>query len=700
MPFHYQRLAHPLMLLALSAGATAQTSPQPLPEVTVTADFRETSVTELPGSVTVIGEETIADRNALHLEQLLNMAPNVNFSSGASRARFYQIRGIGERSQFIEPVNPSVGVIIDDIDFSGIGTAGTLLDIEQVEILRGPQGTRYGANALAGLIYMKSADPTDELTAKVNGTLANYNTWSASGAVSGPLSDSVSYRIAGQQNRSDGFIENDYLNRDDTNNIDEATLRGKLRWQATDTLTLDFTGLYVDIDNGYDGFSLDNTRHTLSDQPGHDRQETTAAAIKATSSAVDAFRVEVIASGSDSDLEYGYDEDWSYPAICAGLACDGWEYASVDNYLRERQTATLEARLVSTEDGAIFNGSTDWVVGIYGRSQDEDLLRQYTYASGDFRSDYETDRISGYAQLETRLSERLVLTTGLRLEEVMADYRDSDGVDFDTDESLWGGRIALEYLLSDQHLLYGLVSRGYKTGGINSNSSLSDELRDYDTEHMINWEAGVKSSLLDDTLRTQIALFYQQRKDVQVKQSFLVPVSDPYAPGEFIDYFSNAAKGTNYGLEVELQWQPTQQWLFTAALGLLETELKDFVNSAGTDLEGREQAHAPSYQFSLASQYHFDEHWKARLEVEGKDEFYFSDNHEEQSWSYETVGASLTYQESNWNVSLWGRNLTDEDYAVRGFGGFGNDPRKFYAEEPYYQYGEPRTFGISFGYQL
>lgn len=118
--------------------------------IVVTADFRRTGLFDLAGSATVIDAETIDQREAGHLDQILNLAPNVNFSSGASRGRFFQIRGIGERSQFVEPMNPSVGLLVDGIDMSGIGGAATTLDIEQIEILRGPQGTLLGANAWPG----------------------------------------------------------------------------------------------------------------------------------------------------------------------------------------------------------------------------------------------------------------------------------------------------------------------------------------------------------------------------------------------------------------------------------------------------------------------------------------------------------------------------------------------------------------------
>ena len=250
----------------LTVSTQAQDVAQIDEEILVTADFRQSGLLDLAASASVIDAETIRQRGADHLSQVLNTAPNVNFSAGTSRARFFQIRGIGERSQFVEPVNPSVGLIIDGIDMTGIGAGATTLDIQQVEVLRGPQGTLYGANAMAGLINMVSGTPTESFEGTASLGLAEYNTHTASGVISGPVSDTLSYRLAAGTTLSDGYQENAFLGTDDNADIDEQTLRGKLRWQPRADLTVDLTAFYVDVDNGYDGFSLDNTRTTLSDR--------------------------------------------------------------------------------------------------------------------------------------------------------------------------------------------------------------------------------------------------------------------------------------------------------------------------------------------------------------------------------------------------------------------------------------------------
>ena len=154
------------LLILIISLLPAMISAKEIEEIIVTANFRDINLLDTASSVTVITADSIDQRQAKHLEQLLNLAPNINFSSGASRGRFIQIRGIGERSQFIEPLNPSVGVIIDGIDFTGIAGAATTMDIDQVEILRGPQGTLFGRNTIGGVISINRSKPTREFGVK------------------------------------------------------------------------------------------------------------------------------------------------------------------------------------------------------------------------------------------------------------------------------------------------------------------------------------------------------------------------------------------------------------------------------------------------------------------------------------------------------------------------------------------------------
>jgi outer membrane receptor protein involved in Fe transport len=658
-------------------------------ETIVTADFRDIKLQKMPASVTVMTADDIESRSAQHLEQLLALAPNVNFSSGGSRTRYVQIRGIGERSQFSSPINPSVGTIIDGVDFSGIGSAGTLFDVERVEILRGPQGTRYGANALAGIIAITSTAPSEDFNGYVESTLGNYDTWSLGAASGGTLTDGLLYRASIQQYKSDGYVDNTFLNKDDTNGFDEFTVRTKLRWLASDNLTVDTSLFLVDIDNGYDAFSLDRNGDTLSDEPGHDRQETAAISVNADWSVSSSLSAQFIASYADSDLEYGYDEDWSYVGIAPAD-----EYSSTDNYIRDRKNSSLEARLLSAEDGKIFSDSTDWLVGIYFEERDVDLLREYTFADGDFFSNYQTQNLALFVETTSALSDTVNLTIGLRAEQWNADYKDSSAVDIDTNENLYGGKIVVDYQASDDNLLYASIARGYKAGGVNTDGTLNASDREFDTEYQWAYEVGIKSSLLDNSLQTRVAAFYNDRQDVQIKSS-IVPVG---GPGEFVDYINNAAEGSNYGLEIESVWQATNTLQLFANAGFLRTDI-DQCDTGCAGLVGRDQPHAPRYQYSAGAKFDVSDNVFLQLDIEAKDEFYFSSSHDAKSESYELLNAKIGYETDAWSLALWGRNLTDEEVETRGFR-FGNDPRDGYTTNTYVQLGEPRIVGLTGRYKF
>ena len=420
-------------------------------EIIVNADYRLSDLNDIPSSVIVLDENLIQNRNAQHLEEILLNAPNVNFSSGSSRARFFQVRGIGERGQFSEPLNSSVGVIIDGIAFSGIGNASMLYDIDQVEVFLGPQGTRYGSNALAGLINLQSKAPTKDLSYGLKLECGDYNSNGLGGYLSGPLSEQFSYRISAQQIKSDGFNMNRFLN-DETSTRNERVVRGKIKGKLLDDVELDLTASTIKLNNGYDAFSLDNDRDTLSDRPGLDIQDSELLSARITVSRFKNFTFDTLLGYGDSHTEYSYDEDWVYEGF------HPWGYSSTDQYNRDRSTGSTEFRFTSSEDGKIFFDTTDWVFGFYYLGQEVNLERIYTFLSQDFISKYDTKRLAIYGETETQLNNEWNFTVGIRGERFSADYYDSSLVNFRPSENLVGGKVTLTYNTAANTLIYSTIS--------------------------------------------------------------------------------------------------------------------------------------------------------------------------------------------------------------------------------------------------
>jgi len=659
-------------------------------EVKVVADFRGAEAASLATSLSVLDADKIAQSGARHFDELISSLPNVNFSGGTSRARFFQIRGIGERSQFAEPLNPSVGYIVDNVDFSGVGSIGTLMDVSQVEVFRGPQGTRYGANALAGLIYIKTNDPTEEQSLDLSLSAGEYDHRTLGLVVNQPLSEGIAIRLAVEKHESNGYYENDFLDIDDNNARDELTARLKLAVDDLAGWEIIAGASHVDVNNGYDVFTLDNSRRTLSDQPGHDDQTSLSLSVEASRELANA-ELTLIGAHADSELEYSYDVDWTFTGFDPG------GYKAFDQYLRDKSITSFEARLLSNPDSRVFGDSTDWLVGIYRLEQKEDLTRNYTLAAGPFNSRYDFDTSALFFQMDTQLSDRWELGWGARWERRSTDYDDSEDTAVSPSESLWGGRVALKYDLAAGTMTYLSVARGYKAGGFNTDGTLPSNLREFDSESLIEWELGIKSRLMNNRLTLTGAIFFDERKDQQVKSSFVEP--SPGGSTEFIDFLGNAAEGTNRGLEMSAVWLATDHFSVDASMALLDAKFDEFINEFGEDLSGRDQAQAPgnSYQVGLNWQ---AGPWRANLSLLGKDDFFFSDRHDLKSTKQNLVNANVAYENRRFSINLWGRNLGDRDYTVRGFGSFGNNPQNGYQAEPYVQFGEPRLIGITTEYRL
>ena len=671
-----------------------------LEDIVVNTDFREKTLSQTTNSVSVIGEEKIYDKASQSFVEVLSGTPNVNFSAGASKAKYIQIRGIGERSQFVTPNNPSVGLNLDGVDFSNSTLGIALFDVEQIEVLKGPQGTSFGANAMAGVINVQSKSATKETQGHVELTVGDYNTKAIGGAIGGTLiEDKLLGRVSVYKNTSDGFIENKHLNRDDTNNIDEMSGKAALKWMVNDANTVDLNLIHVKVDNGYDAFNFQNSRTTYSDMPGKDTQDTKAGSIKLTSEINSKMHLETKISHSNSELEYSFDEDWSY---VGEFADELWPYSYFDAYNRDRKQNDFDIRLLSDEEGRIFNGSTAWTVGAYVKHDSEDLTRNRLQESilSEFKSNYKTRSNALYGQLDSEIIPKLTLKTGLRVEDWEAKYKDSDAVKIDTDETLVGGKIGLEYQQNPDSLHYITLSKGYKPGGVNADNSLIADAREYQTETLWNLDLGRTFNNMDNKLKTRLNAFYGKRKEQQVNSS--VVGKDDEGNPSFIDYTANAAKGSYYGLETETNYYPNDNLHLFASVGLLKAKFDDYTdpNPSSVNMNGRSPAQSPSYQYSIGGDVMITDELLIKANVEGKNSYYFSNRHNEKSESYNLLNMSLEYNYNDLTATLWTRNLTDEEYQTRGFGSFGNNPANEYATELYTQQGSPRTVGVTVGYDF
>jgi outer membrane receptor protein involved in Fe transport len=697
--------------LVLLAGPSLA---EPVPEIVVVASqLRETGLATVPASITVLDAATITAASVQHFQELIPLIPNLNWSGEGSRARYFQIRGTGELEQYEGAPNPSVGFVVDDIDLSGIGGAATTFDVGHIEVLRGPQGTRYGANALAGLIYVETGQPTAETGAELIATGGSDDTWAVGGVARGTvpgLNEALTYRVAIQQYRADGFMHNAFLGRDDTSRQDELTARAKLRWQPGTDIAVQLTAFHVNLDNGYDDFNLANNDTTYSDQPGEDSQKTDAAALRARFGLGTVADLVSITGVAHSDIVYGFDADWGNPDFWAPYV-----YNFTTRITRQRDTVNQELRLISRPGSTVLGA--DWLVGLYALNLQEDVAERdtancpattcgqdYIYDAPS-SSHYEATNLAGYAELGWALGEATRLTAGLRREMRDANYSDSDGGRTSPVDHMVGGDVTLTHTLAvagtTETNVWARVARGYKAGGLNPSVVGIEEAADrleFQSEYLWNYEVGARVSGADDRWWTSASVFLQQRDNLQLKIPEQFRVGDP---ATFLFFTQNADKGRATGLEVEAGWQPLEPLQVGIAAGLLNTEITGF--SARPELVGRQLAHAPRYTFALNGTWRAGIGWFARLDYTGKggyaiDYCQATDCNDPQTRPYQVLDLRTGREWGTWSVEAWCENLLNAEYAVRGFF-FGNEPPAF---EPtlYTRLGDPRQAGLTVRYRF
>lgn len=674
--------------------------------VAVYGALRTQSLLESDGGITVISERDISGSSEPHFQNLIDQIPNLNWAGGSSRPRYFQIRGIGERSQFAGdgPPNYSVGFSIDDIDLSGIGMSGLTFDVDRVELFRGPQSSIYGPNALAGFIVLRSNDPSTERDGFISltgGTAGTRNIGTAFNLLTG---SAFKARMSLYRGYNNGFQYNEYLDSHTTNQRLETMGRLKLLWNINQRISLKASLLAVNMDNGYDAWSPDNAGFTTySDNPGKDSQKLNAGVMKAEYQALAGTRIYSITGFSRSDMVNSYDGDWGNADLWAEAPynfdpdVEGWSYDFFDKVARLRETITQEIRLVHT--------STDESIHVVGGLYFKDLIEQdnaegYLFGGdeSELESEFHLQNTSLYGQIDFSPSEKITATANLRVGKRITDYEDDKSTSFSMSDQLNGGKLALLYNLTERQMTFVNAARGFKAGGINQHPRILDLNRPFSPEYVNNFELGYRG--MSNRGMLSVLVFYTQRMDQQVSLS---SQQDPSDPNSFTYYIGNASSGNSYGLEVEFNRMVHTNIRLSGSLGLLESKTDEYAFEVApgqyVSLGDRAFAHAPRYTYRLGINYDLNTKLGVYASLSGKDEYYFSESHDQMSKAYNLANARVTYAISDaLELSLWGDNLMNTRYATRGFY-FGLEPPN-YEEKLYMSYGDPLHVGMTLKYSF
>lgn len=685
-----------------------------LDPVLVTADLWTTPLEKLSASVSVVDATVLANQGVRHFGDLADTVPNLTYTGGSSRPRYFQIRGIGENSQFEgETPDSSVAFKIDDLDFTGLGGAGSSFDARQIEVLRGPQAGAFGANAAGGLVQIVTNSPTPYTTGFVEGTVGSDNLREVGAAVGGSLTpatpEKLMFRVAAQHGESDGYRRNVTLGRD-TNARDEDFVRLKLTWNPNRLWCWDVTLVYADLNNGYDEFALDNNgRFTFSDQPGRDLQKSVAGGLRGVYSGIESATLTTVTSASDTDSTYSYDADWTAWRDVAPInATDG--YSGFEDIVRDRAAFSEELRLDSVPEQGGIGFVHRWTLGAFAARTDESTRYTSDYAEPGYAEQtrmsakYRADNLALFGQIGHDFDEHNRLVLGLRGEGVRQDGAITSvttggaprSFSPDYDDVLVGGKLTLEHDFAPGRFGYASVARGYRGGGVNLDRKIvvgTDPLS-FETETLWNYELGARGRWFDSRLNGGLALFYTDRSNTQFRNAV--------GAGNSYRYFTdNGADASVYGLEVELDYALAEHLHAFATAATMRSSFDTFRYTSGALEQGGELPNTPDYGYTLGLRYQPPRGVFGRLELVARDDYLESLGHEERRVAHEVVNASIGYAWTRWSVSFWARNLLDEAYDKRVFS-FANTPAAWNAgiDSRYTSRADARQVGLTARYDF
>ncbi len=685
--------AQPASPPSSSAVAAVKLSP-----VVVASDLWESPLALIPASVAVFDEAALRAGVVRHFADLADQIPNLTFTGATSRPRYFQIRGIGENSQYEgETLDSTVRFLVDDLDFTGLGTIGGAFDVRQIEVLRGPQAGAFGANTAGGVVRLLTNAPTPFWTGQVEANMGGDALRAGGFAVGGPLSsakpEQLMARLALHQSNSDGFRRNVTLNRA-TNARDEFSARLRLTANPSPLWRWDAALLYADFHNGFDEFALNNNgRLTYSDQPGRDEQRSRAASLRGTFTGFAGARLTSVTSASTTHSRYSYDDDWTAAS-----------YQGFSDLRRDRDVFSQELRLDSALTRGALGPIDRWTLGAFFSENRE----TGTYTDEDpanlrgLRTRYHGENRALFAQAAHDFSTTTRLTLGLRAERVALDgrgtktrFRKTRGT-FDPvatfapsfDDTLLGGKVTLEHDLTAHHHAFVSVTRGYKAGGINIDARISppaDPLT-YGTETLWNYEAGLRGHWLDRKLTGEFTAFYLTRRDTQVRDS-------AGFGGNYRFFTANARTAHVRGVEASASYALTPALSLHTTLAQMSSELDRFTLANGNRGGGRALANTPDYGYTLGTRFRDPSGFFANADLVARAQQFDSNNQNEARRAFRVVNASIGYAWRAWTFTLWSKNLLNARYEKRVFF-FGNEDPD-YIDTRYETRADPRQLGVS-----
>lgn len=724
-----------------------------LEEVIVTASKRESTLQDLSMSVTAISMEAMSRAEIRDITRIDQLVPGMQFASSGNEVRI-ALRGTRQNNVGTE-AEQSVGIFEDGVYVpTSTQALGAYVDVQRIEVLRGPQGTLYGRNTFGGTINIITNDPTfDAFYGSVSALYGDYDRYRLEAIANIPLSENFAFRIAAMMDKHDGYIENTWLPGavDDLNDRDITLLRLSAKWQVTENFTAKLKVTNNDSDNngsaiwGYQqiGGYIDGQYY-----PGHQyapadasccfdegpwkiarntrsngTTDNTSYTLNLDWDFSDFATLRFIGNMTDFDGNQNYDPDYSDGGDSLNNGFGGW--------ISGQDTWSTELQLVSNTGGRL-----DWLLGLYFYEQTAnwnwlDLVDGVPeIPHWDRQGDFVSESFGAFGHATYHLTDRARLVGGLRYaedEKTEKDYLDwsvwppvtvpGSGRSASWDKVLW--KLGGEYDINENVMSYLTASTGYRAGGFNA--LIPGVPGTYDPEEVIAYELGFKNALLDGSMTLNVAAYYNDYSDMQA-QSFIRLNPDDAAVTE---YTENGGQLDTTGVEVELTWVPSnnRNWFIGAQFSWMDAEFGEYniakIYGLG-DLGGRQDLDDPdqpslsltgwtpaiSPGYTLGAQVSYDFQLGNGSVLTPYVQAYYSDDYygfdvnmpgnrqdAYTKWDFRLIWNS---PESTWNVNAFVLNATDEAVFDRALI-FNPNPTVASIQT---NWGNPRTWGVSAQYNF
>ncbi|MCG8549378.1 MAG: TonB-dependent receptor [Desulfobacterales bacterium] len=648
-----------------AAGMTAEWASTQLESVTVTAQKQEENLQEVPLSVSAFNDLETEDRGIETVTDLTDFIPNLQLiSQGVAGINVPVMRGV---SAAYGSMTVSTGMFVDGIPIlNGNGYEEVISAIERVEVLRGPQGTLYGKGTETGAINIITRQPTNDFKGMVSvqgGTLLSKETGDGLTQsymldLSGPIvKDTLFYGLAGQHTQKDGFIKNTHWDSP-ANDSENWHGRGKIRWLPTDQWDVTFTLSHLennddgsqlgmsDMGAGMFGVPAPGARQIASDFLGYHEFQNDSQSLKVEYNINEKMALTSITSNWNHDRDQLMDYDFS-----------PFEYMHINTIVKADQLSQ-ELRLNYS------SGKLKWLAGVY-----LDAYENYVYSitgSTNVTADntIEGQSYAAFGNVTYEIFYKFSAVAGVRYEKNDQEYENRlSGQSISESWEVITPKLSLQYQMTPEVMTYITAAEGYRSGGFNASASnIAPEYYAFDPEKLWSYELGIKSSLFNNRLMVNAAVFYMDIDDMQVEEAI--------NPTDI--YMTNAAKASGVGAELEINARITNTFGVTGSFGITEIEFDEFSDSQG-NYQGNTNPYAPAYTFNLGAQYRHPKGFFARADLIGYGRMYFNKENTYSRDPYMIVNLKIGYETERYDIYLQGKNIFDKEYNSEGmFNGFYN----------------------------